>query len=121
MEKGCNRLSSDLEIGASHSLASRLPYYAELDEAQKERLQALLHTEAYHEVKPLMKTTYERGIEQGIELGERRSALRLMEAKFGPLSAKVKQHVEALSPEALAQLQLDLLKAQGLEELHLED
>ena len=26
MEKGCNRLSSDLETGISHSLASRLPY-----------------------------------------------------------------------------------------------
>ena len=26
MEKGCSRLSSDLEIGTSHSLASRLPY-----------------------------------------------------------------------------------------------
>ena len=69
----------------------------------------------------LMKTTYERGIERGIEQGERRSALRLMEAKFGPLSAKVKQQVEALSPEALAQLQLDVLKAQALKELRLED
>ncbi len=81
----------------------------------------MLHTEAYHEVEPLMKTTYERGIERGIVQGERRSALRLMEAKFGPLSAKVKQQVEALSPEALAQLQLDVLKAQALEELRLED
>ncbi len=44
-----------------------------------------------------------------------------MEAKFGPLSAKVKQQVEALSPEALARLQLDVLKAQALEELRLED
>ena len=44
-----------------------------------------------------------------------------MEAKFGPLSLKVKQQVEALSPEALAQLQLDLLKAQALEELRLDD
>ena len=26
MEKGCNRLSSDLETDISHSLASRLPY-----------------------------------------------------------------------------------------------
>ena len=113
-------------------LAECLEAYAELDEAQKERLQALLHTEAYHEVEPLMKTTYERGIERhrtgiehgierGIEQGERRSALRLMEAKFGPLSPKVKQQVEALSPEALAQLQLDLLKAQALEELRLDD
>jgi hypothetical protein len=50
MEKGCSRLSLDLAIGTSHSLASRLPYYAELDEAEKGRLQALLHTESYREV-----------------------------------------------------------------------
>ena len=81
----------------------------------------MLHTEAYQEVEPLMKTTYERGIERGIEQGERRSALRLMEAKFGPLSLKVKERVEALSPAALAQLQIDLLKANALEELHLDD
>ncbi|MGO9469949.1 MAG: DUF4351 domain-containing protein [Isosphaeraceae bacterium] len=109
-------------------LAECLEAYAELDNAQKERLKALLDTETYQEVEPLMKTTYERGIEQGIERGieqgieqgERRSALRLMEAKFGPLSAKVKQQVEALSSEALAQLQLDVLKAEALEELRLE-
>jgi hypothetical protein len=98
-------------------LAECLESYAELDETQKERLQALLHTEAYQEVEPLMKTTYERGIEQG----ERRSALRQLEAKFGPLSLKVKEQVEALSPEALAQLQIDVLKAHALEELHLDD
>jgi hypothetical protein len=137
-------------------LAECLEAYAELDETQKERVQALLHTEAYqeveplmkttyergieegrerayHEVEPLMKTTYERGIEQGIERGieqgiergieqgERRSALRLMEAKFGPLTPGVKQQVEALSPEALARLQLDLLTAQTLEGLRLDD
>ena len=64
-----------------------------------------------------MKTTYERGIEQG----ERRSALRLMEARFGPLSAEVKRQVEALSGEALAQLQIDLLGARTLQELGLAD
>jgi hypothetical protein len=98
-------------------LAECLEAYADLDDAQKERVHALLHTKPYQEVEPLMKTTYERGIEQG----ERRSALRLMEAKFGPLSLKVKQQVEALSPEALARLQIDLLKAQALEELRLDD
>ena len=102
-------------------LAECLEAYAELDESQKERLQALLHAEAYREVEPLMKTTYERGIERGIEQGERRSALRQMEAKFGPLTAKVKQQVEDLSSNALAQLQLDLLNAQSLEELRLDD
>jgi hypothetical protein len=130
-------------IAASHEndfrrflLAECLEAYAELDEEQRERLQA----EAYHEVEPLMKTTYERGIEhgmerayheveplmkttyeRGIEQGERRSALRIMEAKFGPLTPEVRQKVEALSPGALAQLQLDLLKAQALEALHLDD
>ena len=106
-------------------LAECLEAYAELDEDQKERVQALLHSEAYREVEPLMKTTYERGIEQGIERGieqgERRSALRQMEAKFGPLNVKVKQRVEDLSSNALAQLQLDLLNAQSLEELRLDD
>lgn len=106
-------------------LAECLEAYAELDEAQKDRFQALLQTEAYREVKPLMKTTYERGIEQGIERGieqgERRAALRQMEKKFGPLSAEVKRRVEALSPESLARLQLDLLDAQALEELRLDD
>jgi Domain of unknown function (DUF4351) len=106
-------------------LAECLEAYSELDEAHKERLQALLHSEAYQEVEPLMKTTYERGIEQGIERGieqgERRSALRLMEAKFGPLSPEVKKQVESLSREALARLQIDLLKAQALEQLRLDD
>jgi Domain of unknown function (DUF4351) len=64
-----------------------------------------------------MKTTYERGIEQG----ERRLTLRQLEAKFGPLSLKIKQQVEALSSEALARLQIDLLTAQALEELSLGD
>jgi hypothetical protein len=98
-------------------LAECLEAYAELDAAQKERVQALLHTDANHEVEPLMKTTYERGIEQG----ERRLTLRLMEAKFGPLTPEVSQRVEALSPEALAQLQLDLLKAETLEDLRRDD
>jgi Domain of unknown function (DUF4351) len=96
-----------------------------LDESQKERVQELLHAEAYREVEPLMKTTYERGIEDGIERGiaqgERRAALRQMEFRFGPLSAEVKQQVEALARDALARLQIELLKAQSLEELRLGD
>jgi flagellar biosynthesis/type III secretory pathway protein FliH len=114
-------------------LVECLEAYAELDDGQKERLQVLLQTDPYQEVESLMKTTYERGIEQGIERGieqgiergieqgERRLTLRLLEAKFGPLSPKVKQQVEALSTEALTQLQLDLLKAQAIGELGLGD
>ena len=100
-------------------LAECLEAYADLDDAQKERLHGLLSTEPYREVQPLMITTYERGIERGIEQGERQAALRQLEAKFGPVSPEVKQRVEALSPEALARLQLELLKAQTLEEIGL--
>jgi hypothetical protein len=98
-------------------LAECLEAYTDLDQGQKEQVQALLTREQYQEVRPIMITTYERGILQG----ERRSALRLLEAKFGPLSAAVRERVEALSPQELAQLQLDLLKAQSLRELGLED
>jgi hypothetical protein len=98
-------------------LVECLEAYAELDDAQKGRVQSLLHAEPYQEVQSLMKTTYERGIEQG----ERRLTLRLLDAKFGPLSPIIRQQVEALSPERVSRLQLDLLKAHTLEELHLDD
>ncbi len=102
-------------------VAECLEPYADLNDTQKEQLQSLLHTKRYQEVEPLMKTTYERGIEAGIELGERRTALRQMEAKFGTLAPEVRQKVESLSSEALSRLQLDLLRAQSLEELRLVD
>ncbi len=119
--EGLKRIASSRENDfRRYLLVECLEAYADLDEAQKERLQTLLQTEAYHEVAPLMKTTYERGLERGIAQGERRLTLRLIEAKFGPLSLEVKQQVESLSGEALAQLQIDLLKAQTLKELGLD-
>src|SRR5947208_815691 len=46
-------------------LAECLEAYADLDEAQRQRLQALLTTAQYQEVRPLMITTYERGKIEG--------------------------------------------------------
>jgi hypothetical protein len=98
-------------------LAECLEAYGQLDESQRQQLQALLFSESYQEARPLMQTTYERG-----KIDERReTALLQLEAKFGPLSLEVKRRVEALSPEQLRQLALDLLKSQSLEELHLEN
>ena len=98
-------------------LAECVEAYANLDETQRLRLQALLATEPYQEARPLMITTYERG---KIE-GRRETALMLLEAKFGPVSSAIKQRVEALTAEQLSQLLLDFAKGQSLEELHLED
>ncbi len=128
--EGLKRIAGSSENDFRRFLLTEcLEAYVDLDETQKERLQTLLQTEAYREVKPLMQTTYERGMEQGIkqgiergiEQGMRRSALLMMGKKFGPLPAEVERRVEALSPEALAQLQLDLVDAQTLEELRLDD
>ncbi len=98
-------------------LAECLEAYAELDEGQKGRLQQLLASEQYQEVKPLMITTYERG-----KIAERQeTVLMQLAAKFGPLSDEVQQRIGALSPEQLRQLSLDLLKAESLQDLHLVD
>jgi hypothetical protein len=98
-------------------LAECLGAYGDLDEAQEQRLQALLATEPYQEARHFMATTYERGIVQG----QRQTALKQLEVKFGPLSPEVRQRVEALTSEQLTQLSVDLLEAESLKELHLED
>ena len=98
-------------------LAECVEAYAHLDEAQRQRLQELLTTEQYQEVRPLMITTYERG---KIE-ARRETALQQLEAKFGPLAPEARQRLEALSPEQLQQLVLDIGKAQSLKDLHLQD
>jgi hypothetical protein len=98
-------------------LAECVDAYGQLDEAERQRLQALLNTELYQEARSFVLSTYER-----IRIEERReTALLLLEKKFGPLSPEVRQRVEALSPDQLRQLVLDLVDRQSLKELHLED
>jgi hypothetical protein len=102
-------------------LAECVEAYGDLDEAQRQRLEALLATPQYQEVRPLVITTYERGKLEG-KMEERREMVLLqLEAKFGPLPPAIKQRVEALSPEQLRQVALEFVKAQSLKELGLED
>jgi hypothetical protein len=98
-------------------LAECLEAYAEMDEAATQQLQALLTTEPYQDVRPIMITTYERGM----IAGERRAALLQLEVKFGAVSPEVKQRVEALTAHQVQQLLADLLKAESLKELGLVD
>src|SRR5262245_40488013 len=98
-------------------LAECLEAYADLDEGQKERLQGLLTTEQYAEVKPIMITTYERGKLEG----KQETVLGFLERKFGPLSDEVQRRVRALSLEGLEQLMDEYLKAQSPKELGLEE
>ncbi|MHB1561347.1 MAG: RpnC/YadD family protein, partial [Isosphaeraceae bacterium] len=110
-------------------LAECLEAYGQLDESEGDRVRALLQGEGYREVEPLMKTTYERGIEagivqgieRGIELGERRLTVELLEDRFGPLSPAARQRVEAMSREELARLRHESLRADDLGQVGLGD
>jgi Domain of unknown function (DUF4351) len=110
-------------------LAECLQAYSDLDPEEWERLKALLVTPKYKEAQPMGLTYYDHikrdGIREGEALGERlalrRTAIRQLEAKFGPLSTTVKERLETLSTAQLDSLLIDIIKAQSLKELGLED
>ena len=93
-----------------------LEAYATLDEAQSQELGAL-RTERYKGAQAMAITTFEKGLQQGW----RTAVQKQLEARFGPLSASVRERLDSLGPERLEALALELLKAQSLQELGLED
>ena len=97
-----------------------LEAYATLDEVQVRELEALLRTERYQGAKAMAMTTFEKGLQQGLQ-GWRTALKKQLEARFGPLGPGAQERLESLSPEQLEAMALELLKAQLLEELGLED
>jgi flagellar biosynthesis/type III secretory pathway protein FliH len=62
----------------------------------------------------------EKGVEKGVEAGVRQTLLRLLGARFGPLTDDVRRRVEAIhSVERLNQIAEHLLVARSLEEMDL--
>jgi hypothetical protein len=106
-------------------MAECVEAYAKLDETDRDRVNALLETETFEKVKPLMITTYERGkIEGKLEgkiAGMLETLLAQLEARFGQLAPEVVQRVSAMDAAQLRLLTLNLLKVQTLNELHLQD
>ena len=92
-----------------------LEAYATLDEAQAQELEKLLRTERYSGAQAMAVTTFEKGLQQG----QRTTLQKQLEARFGPLSASVRERLNSLSPERLEAL--SLLTARSLQELGLED
>ncbi len=58
-----------------------------------------------------------QGISQGIEDGERRMVLRMLESRFGILPPRIKEKVARLSIEELEDLGVQLMNASSLEQL----
>jgi hypothetical protein len=98
-----------------------LEAYATLDEAQAQELGALLRTERYQGIQAMAMTTFEKGVQAGLQQGWRTALRKMLDARFGPLGASAQQRLDSLSPEGLEALAEALLKAQSLQELGLED
>lgn len=106
-------------------LTECLEAYVKLDDAQRQELTALMDTEPYQEARPLMTTTYERGVQYGLQKGTietgRKHALMLLEARFGSQGQRAEKRVSELSLEQLEQLLIAIVKTNSFEELHLVD
>jgi hypothetical protein len=98
-------------------LLDRLEAYAKLNAEQAQELEALLRTERYEGARAMAMTTFEKGLQQG----QRTTLQKLLEARFGPLSTNAREWLESFSPERLEALTLEILLAQSLQELGLED
>jgi hypothetical protein len=101
--------------------------YMPLEGPQLDEFKHLLTTKPYVEARKMATTWYEEGIEKGIEegiekgieKGECRMLRRLIEERFGPLSASAVARLEAWPAERLEEVGLKLLRAVSLEELSL--
>jgi Domain of unknown function (DUF4351) len=88
--------------------------------AESARVGALLRTERYEEAQAMAMTTFEKGLQQGLQI--LRTVLQnQLEARFGLISPGAQERLEGLEPERLSALARELLKAQSLQELGLED
>jgi uncharacterized protein DUF4351 len=95
--------------------------YATLDEAQAKELGALLRTERYQGTQTMAMTTFEKGVQAGLQQGWHTALRKQLEARFGPLSPSAQERLDSLNPEQLEELALALLAARSLQELGLED
>jgi hypothetical protein len=98
-----------------------LEAYTSLDEAQARELAVLLGTERYQEAQTMAVTTFERGMQAGLQQGWRTAIRKQLETRFGPLSPGAQERLESLSFEQLEALAVAVLEARSLKELGLED
>jgi hypothetical protein len=103
-------------------------YFELEDPEQQAEFERLMAQPEYEEARTMAVTSYEKGLEKGREL-ERQRALdeqramiaMLLEQKFGPLPAEVRERVHHMTDEQLCDVSSRLLDADSLADLHLTD
>lgn len=95
--------------------------FTTLDANQLEEFEGLVELPTYQEVREMQKTTYEKGVEAGVEQGARLAECRWLmlqlEEKFGSVPEKVRKKIEQLSGDERQQVARQLLSAERLKDL----
>jgi len=114
--------------------------YLPLEGPQLAEFEGLLQTEPYKEAmkmavtsfekgmekgvekgRQMAETSFEKGMEKGMEKGQRALLRRWLERRFSPLSEEVLQRLDSWPSERLPELGDAVLTASSLQELGLED
>ncbi len=99
--------------------------YLRLNEQEEVTFRRLVSTPEGEEVREMISIYEQRGIEKGIEqgiaIGERRTLLRQLKLKFGELPEALRMHIESLSDAEELQTLVDrVVQASSLAEMGLE-
>lgn len=84
------------------------------DPTEESEFQQLISTDEFEEAKQMAATTFEQGVERGIERGRRATLASLLEAKFGPLPTEALDCLERLTSEQITQLPVEIVNADSL-------
>ena len=97
--------------------------YLPLEGPHLTEFRQLLITKDFEMVLKIGKTSYEEGMEKGVEAGllrgQRKLLVRQLEERFGPLSAAASERLDALSAQELLDLGIRLMGDTSLEALGL--
>jgi hypothetical protein len=113
--------TAELNEHRRHLLMEFVEAYLPLEGPHLEQYQQLLLTVDFKEARMLGKTTFELGVEKGIEKGQLDLLRGQLEERFGVLSETARQRLEALPAERLGPLSRDLVRGKSLVEMGLED
>jgi hypothetical protein len=100
-----------------HLLCECVDAYVPLNEEERQEYQTQLLSDPDPGVRTMATTLFERGRQEG----KREFLLLLLEERFGPLSARVREHLESLPVERLPDLGRGIINGQTLRELGLEE
>ena len=100
-------------------LAELLVAYMSLSPEQRKEFEGLMQLEENREAREMFTTYFEQGLERGLEEGQRRVVLALLEDRFGSLSPETVERVAQWPAADLTDLARRVPHAGSLSELGL--